>query len=244
MLHRGRLVANATVNRDVISPLRAILNRARRVWGAKGLPDISWADLMLQEAAPIVREFTAAEADAWRDACVCDRDRLALRLLLRYGLRFGELWFAPADVDVTGRRLTVRDRKASEFAELTLPLLDDDARELGKLAADALARGDGDVWRLRYWQLYHRLRIAAVRAGVKPGRIIHGARHHAATQAARAGGLHVAKRLLGHASIISTARYAHAMESDLRAALESMTRNSPETGKPARKKTQGKQGDQ
>lgn len=41
------------------------------------------------------------------------------------------------------------------------------------------------------------------------------------------GNLAVAKKLLGHASITSTVRYAHAMEDDVRRALESVSRNSP-----------------
>lgn len=228
-LYRGHVVANGTVNRDVIAPLRAILRRARKVWGARNMPEIEWKELAMPERAGIVREFSAEEETAWQAACPGDMERLALRLLLRYGMRFSELWFSPADVDVTGRRLTLRNRKASEFPELTLPLLPDDALDLGRLASVALAEGRPDVWGLRYWQMYHRLRRAAAIAKVRPGRIIHGTRHHAGTQIARAanGNLAVAKKLLGHASITSTVRYAHAMEDDVRRALESVSRNSP-----------------
>ena len=42
------------------------------------------------------------------------------------------------------------------------------------------------------------------------------------------GNLKVTPRLLGHASIISTARYAHALEDDVRAGLDKLSQNSPE----------------
>lgn len=237
-------IAGATINRDIIAPLRAILRRARKIWGASNMPEIEWKELVQAERTGIVREFTAEEEANWLAACPSDLERLALRLLLRYGMRFGELWFDPADLDVTGKRLTLRDRKAKEFAELTLPLLPEDARDLGRRAAVALAAGAEDIWGLRYWQLHYRLSKAAERAKVRPGRIIHGARHHAGTRIARASGnLAVAKKLLGHASITSTVRYAHAMESDVRGALESMSRNSPGEAKTKRRKILKDQGE-
>jgi integrase len=79
------------------------------------------------------------------------------------------------------------------------------------------------VFPFGYWGLYSRLRTAAERAGLGR-RAIHGARHHAATTILRAtGNLKLTQRLLGHASIQSTMRYAHATEDDLRAALGALT---------------------
>lgn len=241
IFYRGHMVANATVNRDVLAPLRSILRRAR-IWGARNMPEIPWRELFLPEAAAVVREFTDEEQARWRDELGSDVERVALRLMLRYGVRFGEAFFHPAKVDPIGRRLTISGRKATEYADLSLPLLDEDALALGKLAAEALARGDDNVWGLTYWQLHHRLSDAARRAGIAPGRIIHGMRHHAGTQIARKGGLHLAKRLLGHASITSTVRYAHAMEHDLRTALESESRNSPGSAPAKARKTLKDQG--
>jgi integrase len=56
----------------------------------------------------------------------------------------------------------------------------------------------------------------ALGAAIAPGRIIHGARHNAGTEAARRGSLRLAKELLGHAGIKLTMRYAHVLEADPR----------------------------
>jgi site-specific recombinase XerD len=52
-------------------------------------------------------------------------------------------------------------------------------------------------------------------------RVIHGTRHHAGTtMLGKTGNLRLTQQLLGHADMKSTMRYAHALEADLRAALE------------------------
>lgn len=220
----GRTPAPATINRDLIDhTLRPLLNRARKVWGARTLPAIDWRAVRLKEPKGIVREYTAKEIEAWR-AGLEPQPRLALDLMLTYGLRFGELFFLPAAVDGVGQRLTLTERKAGD--SLTLPLLPHHAR---LLAAMASTRKPGQtVFAFSYYGLHSRLRTAADKANLG-ARAIHGARHHAATTLLRAtGNLKLTQRMLGHASIQSTMRYAHATEGDLRAALGAMSPNSPE----------------
>jgi integrase len=229
----GRTPAPATVNRDLIDhTLRPLLNRARKVWGARSLPAIDWRAVRLKEPKGIVREYSAAEVDAWR-AGLEPVPRLALDLMLTYGLRFGELFFSPADVDGVGMRLTLRNRKAGD--SLSVPLRAEHARVL---AAMASTRRPGEtVFAFTYYGLHSRLRTAASKAGLG-ARAIHGARHHAATTLLRAtGNLKLTQRMLGHASIQSTMRYAHATEADLRAALDGMSRHSPEAPTGATSKT-------
>lgn len=233
-----RAVANATVNRDILSPLRSILRRAR-VWGARNMPEIAWKELFLKEAPAAVREYTDVEIARWMGELEDEEQRLALGLLLRYGMRFGELYFHPTKLDIIAKRVTITGRKAREYSDLTIPLVDEDVVPLGKLAATALAHGDDFIWSLDYGRLYRRIRNAGIRAGLGK-RVIHGARHHAGTQIARVAGLHVAKRLLGHASITSTVRYAHAIEDDLRNALEKRSRNTPGQPDAKNKKPQKK----
>lgn len=214
----GRTPAPATVNRDLIDhTLRPLLNRARKVWGAKSLPAIDWRAVRLKEPKGIVREFSDTEIDAWRDGLE-PVPRLALDLMLTYGLRFGELFFLPADVDGVGARLTLRNRKAGDT--LTIPLVPEHARTLAAMASTRKA--DEYVFAYTYWGLMSRLRTAAAKAKLG-ARAIHGARHHAATTLLRTtGNLKLTQRMLGHASIQSTMRYAHATESDLRDALNTM----------------------
>lgn len=242
MLTRSkRPPSNATVNRDIIAPLRSTLRRARRVWGAKNMPEIAWDELVMPEPKGQVREYTEAQTKAWIDACG-ENAGLALKVLLTYGLRFNELFFAPRDVDVIGGRLTLRDRKADD--DHVIPLLADDAREIGKRVAIALTKGYDTVWfddvaPYTYWALHWCIRSAGDKVGIKGGRLIHGARHHAATRIARASGnLAVAKQLLGHATIVSTARYAHALESDVRGALEALNQTKSQTAPGKSKKGQ------
>lgn len=234
----GRTPAPATINRDLIDhTLRPLLNRARKVWGAKALPAIDWRAVRLKEPKGIVREYSQAELDAWR-AGLEPVPRLALDLMLTYGLRFGELFFLAADVDGVGARLTLRNRKAGD--SLTLPLQQDHARLLAAMASTR--KPSETVFAFSYYGLHSRLRTAAAKAGLG-ARAIHGARHHAATKLLRAtGNLKLTQRMLGHASIQSTMRYAHATEGDLRAALDGMSRHSPEVGSGDAAKTVANKG--
>lgn len=219
-----RSLAPATINRDIIDhTLRPLLNRARKVWGARTLPAIDWRSVRLKEPKGIVREYSTKEIEAWRNELE-PVPRLALDLMLTYGLRFGELFFLPSHVDGVGLRLTLVNRKAGD--SLTLPLQPGHARTLAAMASTRKA--DETVFAFTYWGLHSRLSTAASRAKLGK-RAIHGARHHAATTILRAtGNLKLTQRMLGHASIQSTMRYAHATEDDLRAALNSISPISPE----------------
>lgn len=220
-----RRPSNGTVNRDIIdSTLRPLLNRARKVWGARTLHEIEWKALRLKEPKGVVREYSDQEMEAWR-AQLPESYHLPMDILLTYGLRLGELFFLPDAVDGEGRRLTIRGRKADDT--LVIPLRLEHARLLAAMASTRKA--DEPVIGFEYEKFAGMLRRAAKRAGLTGGRFIHGARHHAATTILRStGNLKLTQRLLGHASIHSTARYAHAVESDLRAALDAL---------PSRQKT-------
>jgi len=224
----GRSPAPATINRDLIDhTLRPMLNRARKVWGARTLPAIDWRSVRLKEPKGLVREYSAKEIKAWREELE-PVPRLALDLMLTYGLRFGELFFLPSAVDGQGKRLTLVDRKAGD--SLSLPLQEAHARTLAAMASTRKA--DQSVFPFTYWGLHSRISTAAARAKLGK-RAIHGARHHAATTLLRAtGNLKLTQRMLGHASIQSTMRYAHATEDDLRTALNGLSPISPEAEIP------------
>lgn len=229
--------SNATVNRDVIQTLRPILRRARTHWDAKGLPDIAWGDLALSVPRETVRVYSRAERDAW--AAESDpTTALALRLLLRYGLRLGELFFPLHAFEPDGPRLAWMKGRKLDVSH-TIPLLDEDAQEIAARVGRAQAakletiwyeekppKKDGDPPRLvaiTYYGLQSRLRSSSKRAKIRQGRVIHGARHHAGTAIQRAAGnMKVTQRLLGHLDPKSTHRYVHAMDDDVLRALEAM----------------------
>ncbi|MEJ2816401.1 tyrosine-type recombinase/integrase [Caulobacter sp. CCG-8] len=233
-------VANATVNADIISPLRRILRRAETVWEVKPIAKIDWKALTLAEPEPEIRLYTADQRAAWIGQCDPVAGQ-ALEYLLRYGLRLNELFFAPAAYlpadEFAGPRLAINKRKRGV---MLLPLREDDARDVAARVGRAQAADLETIWfeeivlpacgkrpekiilePLSYYGLQARLRSAAKRAGINMARVIHGARHHAGTMMlGKTGNLKLTQQLLGHADIKSTLRYAHALEADLRSALE------------------------
>jgi len=230
-----RTLKNATVNADVAKPLQRVLNRARKVWEVKGLPEIDWGELALPEPETELRLYSEAQQTAWLAACDTTA-RFALRLLLTYGLRFGELFF-PLDAYVPdapgGPVLLVNKRKRGA---LYMPLIEADARRIAAMVGRARAADLEHIWFERagarklepveYYALQSRLRVAAKRAGLTLPRLIHGTRHHVGTTIlAETGDLKMAQQALGHADIKSTMRYAHAIVGRLRDVQNS--RNSP-----------------
>jgi integrase len=227
---------NATVNGDIIGMLRRILSRAETVWEVKPIARINWKALRLPEPPPEVRLYSPAQQEAWLAQCA-PAARFALTLLLTYGMRLNELFFPLDAFDPSGPRLSINKRKRGA---LLLPLRADDGREIARRIAQAKTAGLDTIWfdeevrPARFGQpervLLHprgylciqsRLRVAAKRAGITLPRVIHGARHHAGTtMLSQSGNLRMTQQLLGHADITSTLRYAHALETDLRAALE------------------------
>jgi integrase len=223
-----------TINRDLIdTTLRPLLNRARKVWKARGMPEIDWASLRQREPEAEAREYSPAQIDAWK-AELDPVLRFYVHLLLRYGFRFGELLFAPECFD--GARLTLPGSSRKNARPHIVPLLEADARTIAAMVSVAQAAKQPHIWlkdgeAMTYTVIHGSLTRAAKRAGLKMGRVIHGARHHAGTRILReTGNLRIAQRLLGHATIQSTVRYANATEGDLRAALDAMSRHTPEAG--------------
>lgn len=230
---KSYLPSNSTVNRDVIEQLRPILRRAATNWGAEGMPAIPWKDHRLSEPRETVRVYSADEQRAWANECGPTAE-LALRLIMRYGLRFGELFFPLDAYQPEGPRLVWMKGRKRDIPH-SVPLLKADAKAIQARVGRARAAGLDIIWfdevevdgeielePLTYYGLQTRLRTASKRGGVGQGRVIHGARHHAGTTIMRAtGNVKITQKLLGHADIKSTMRYVHAMEDDVRAALES-----------------------
>ncbi|MDX2277682.1 MAG: tyrosine-type recombinase/integrase [Hyphomonadaceae bacterium] len=235
---RGQPMSNGGVNRDLIDQLRPVLNHAARVHELE-LPRIDWKALRLKEAGELVCEYSEAEITGWLRELRDPAERLYLATALTYGARRGELYFDHASLDVDaaegpelnlGRYLS-RDglwRESRKDGSLHTVALDPgDAAALAAQRERAKAAGCAHLWvdqsgvEITYWAMGWRLRAAAARAGIAKARIIHGARHHAATAIMRAteGSLVHAQKLLGHRQITTTSRYAHLTKGDQRAAL-------------------------
>lgn len=225
----ARLVSPATVNRSVTEPLRKILNRARRTW-KEPVGDIAWGDHLLREPRERIREMRTEE-EARIFSVLRPDYQPAVRFALLTGLRLGEIprlrW---QDVDWGGRQVTVHG-KGGKIA--TVPLAPD-VREL--------------LWSLRghhqetvFTYVAERTREGRkrgerhpiTRAGLQTAfrRVMpnadvlnysfHDNRHTAATRVLRAtGNLKIVQRLLRHDQITTTAKYAHALDEDVMAAMQ------------------------
>ena len=136
-------LSNATVNLDIVGTLRPIMSRAAKVWEEPGLRPINWQELTLPEPPPRIQYYTDAQQLAWLAQCD-DASRMPLQLLLTYGFRFNELFFAPGAFDPDGPRLILQKRKKDPHV---IPLRADDAHQIAANSAPrALAAMKAQVW--------------------------------------------------------------------------------------------------
>lgn len=231
-------ISNRTTNLDIIDTLRPVLRRAERVWEARGLPVINWGAVRLPESKPKPKEFTEAELAAlvgalpphWTDF---------IEFAARYGARLGEMFFGLHALDVDDledARVVLQERKNDD--DHIIPLLPEDAARLAERKQRAQAAGLNSVWfrelkngrlkSLTYHAAESAIRNGLVETGLRAAKGLKGShdlRRSAAMKILRAtGNLRLAQRLLGHASIHSTLRYAHALEADVKAGLVAVAR--------------------
>lgn len=227
--HNNRHPTASTVNRDVIDTLRPILNYARRVMKVRGMPEVDWKALRLNEPKGRVREFTEAEITAIRAALATVPHHLAVfDFIAMFGVRLREAWFPLDCLDVDGGRIFLRKRKGGDWH--TIPLDTAWSRNLASRAGRAKearlryvwfwADSQGSIHELSPVSFQSYMRGVLKDLKIRDARPAHDLRHHAATQyVRRTGSLTGAKRLLGHENIATTARYAHASEEDVRKGL-------------------------
>jgi integrase len=237
---RRAAVSDASVNRE-LTILRAVCRRLQRRYRT---PGIEWRDHRLEETGG--REPTFTEEDEARLLeALPDYLRPVVQFAILTGARLTTIiklsW---DDVDYHAGTITLRDVKSKRVGDIhVLPL----TPELVALIANQKGRHPERVFtyqRLREvpagdhfspltatnWRRHWRKAMAAARlANLR----FHDLRHVAATRVLRAtGSLKLAGKLLGHAAVSTTARYAHHDLGDLRAALEAVSRapsrNSPE----------------
>lgn len=246
--------ATSTVNRDIIDHLRPILDYMAEVHEL-AMPRIAWKRLRLPDRVKVVREYSAEEELAW-GAQIAPVEQVFLGTLLTYGARFGEMFFPPDAlkgvntskptlelgryIGRKGKRFVSRKAKGDNVNIHVVKLFPGDARVLASLAGRAAAAGLETIWfdedpetgiltPITYYAMHGRLTRGAERAGIKPGRIIHGARHHAGTQMMRrTNSLLLARDLLGHSSASTTERYAHVADDDMRAGINAVKAQQPD----------------
>jgi integrase len=231
-----RWPANATVNRAVIDPLRAVLFRARDVWDVP-VRGINWKKLTLSRPQERVREARPDE-EAAIDAAMRDDYAPAVRFALMTGCRRAEIvgliW---PRVDFFSRQFTVigKGRRGQQKArvipmtdechDLLWSLKDHHSEAVFTYVAVKTRRQEGMVRERgrRYpitiegfksaWRRYRPDTVEDFR--------FHDTRHTAATRLLRqTGNLRMPQLLLGHYDVSTTAKYAHVTNEDLRTGMQ------------------------
>jgi integrase len=215
----------ASVNR-YLQDLRAAYNLARRNGKVEKNPV---ADVrLLRENNKRVREMTADEETAILKALdpARRRGKTDLRPMVRFltetGLRLEEgCNLRRPDVDWTAGVLTLPKTKAGKAQHVPL-----NAEALAILRALGTGGGDGYLFAWpagRPWApsyVTHAFAKAAKKAGVTDLHV-HDTRHTFACRLLRAGvDIYTVSKLLRHASVVMSERYAHLSQKDLKAAVE------------------------
>lgn len=236
-----RRIGPATVNRTATQPLREMLIRARDIWNVR-ICRIRWRDHLLAEPQERVREARPDE-----EAAIMERlDRgydTAVRFAFLTGCRrmeiLGLVWtrvdFFNRQFRVIGkgrRERTIPMSKAvhdllwAEQGNHTEQVFTFVAQRTRKHGGAVLVRGSR--YPLTESGLKSAMRRAVACSGVKDFHF-HDTRHTTATRVLRRSNLRVVQNLLGHADITTTTKYAHAVQDDIRDALEavSLTETTP-----------------
>lgn len=226
---RGENVAPATVNRTVTDPLRAILKRAKDVWG-QTVQRIEWKKHWLKEPQERIREASADEEAAITNAMRSDYAP-ALRFALLSGCRREEIvgltWrnvdFINRTITVTGKGSKTRTIPMTEAIRAVLiPLLDHKSIAVFTYISRRPRKDQvkGQRYPITMAGFKTEWRRTKGRSKVVDFRF-HDTRHTAATRLVRkTGNLKLAQKLLGHAELATTSRYAHVTDDDLRAGME------------------------
>lgn len=224
-----RPVGPATVNRTMTEPLRKVMIRAERVWRVP-VGDITWRSHMLAEPKERVREASVGE-EAKIHGELSRGYEVAMEFCFDNGLRRMELiGLKKTDVDffskiftVLGKGGKVRTIPMSDKAHEILWSLKDTPTDY--VFTYVAARNDARKQLVKgtHYPLTDAGMRTAARRAIKRSGVVnfrpHDTRHTAATRLLRASNLRVVQNLLGHSDVSTTTKYAHAMEQDLRNAL-------------------------
>lgn len=229
------LISNATVNRSTTEVLKKLFTRAR-TWGARFPREPKWRDHRLEEPQERVRELVGDERNRLEEAT---RDDYApfFAFVHASGLRLRECLLKWSEVDWGARQI----RKKGKGGRLvTAPITPTVRAILWPLqghheehvftylatSTRASTRTTGPRIRgQRYPLTYSGVKTAWKRLRAKAGVAgfrFHDFRHDVGTKLLRqTGNLKLVQRALNHADIKTTTKYAHVLDDEVAAALES-----------------------
>jgi integrase len=237
---RGGLTSPSSINREIELLRRVVRFTAARAYE---VPTLDWGKLLFTEPKERVRELSPDE-----EARLFDKLPENLKPLVEFALLSGKrrteiITLRWADVDLRGQRATVTvkggHRHTFPLSPRMLAIIKAQPKKCPQVftyvctrrapkRADRPARVIGDRYPFSQQGWTRQWRKALKDAGIEDYRF-HDNRHTAATRNLRAtGNLKAVSKLLAHSDIATTAKYAHALEDDVRAML-----TATETGQGA-----------
>lgn len=231
VLKNGKIktVSNATVNRETLVPLKTIFRRAKELWKCQLPNEPIWKKHLLKEPRERVRELHAHEQEAL-DQHIRQDYRLWFNFLQLSGRRFNETLIKWSDVNWDAGQIMTFGKGEREVWTPITPSI----REILEACRGhheeyvftfvATRTRNGRIKGQRYPMKYHgtmvRWRRDLASSGVKNFRL-HDNRHDTATKVLRqTNNLKIVQRLLNHANLTTTAKYAHVMDEEVAMALE------------------------
>jgi integrase len=228
----GTLISPFTVN-DCTEQLKKLFTRAK-LWGVRFDHEPKWRQHRLAEPQERVRELVGDETDRLEAAT---RDDYApfFAFSKTSGLRLRECLLRWSEVDWNARQI----RKPGKGGKLVTVSITDTIRDIlwplrghhpeHVFTYVAMRTRDGRTKGERHPLTYHGVKIAwrrlRKRAGVTGFRF-HDFRHNLGTKLLRkTGNLKLVQRALNHADLKTTSRYAHVLDSEVAAAMESVARD-------------------
>jgi integrase len=227
----GALISAFTVN-DMTEQLKKLFTRAK-LWGVRFQHEPQWKQHWLAEPQERVRELVGDEGDRL-EAATRD-DYLPFFAFVRAsGLRLDEaVTLAWPEVNWGTRRISKLGKGgklvtvpiSSTIREILWPLRGHHPVAVFTYVAERTrdSRMQGERYPLTYSGTKTAWRRLRKRAGVTGFRF-HDFRHDLGTKVLRAtGNLKLVQRLLNHADLKTTSRYAHVLDDDVAEALERVT---------------------
>jgi integrase len=241
----------ATVNRQIIEPVRRLLRYAKTTWKVPiDLEEFQWGELKYEEPAERVRELGEAEERRYWECLRPDYHPIIEMYLISGRRRSDWVMLSKFRVDLKAGRVRHTIHKRKEQGDLYVTLT---AREREIIEQEMTKAPDCEyvfTYEVQYgpdkgkrrpinaYSLRSAHRYARERAGLPDFRI-HDCRHTFATRLLRAkGNLKLVQRGLDHTDIASTTKYVQVLDqevTDARSEIQA-SRNSPEAQNAGLKK--------
>ncbi|PSS62497.1 integrase [Ensifer sp. NM-2] len=227
-------VSPATVNRDTTAVLKKLFTRAKLTWKYHFPSEPNWKTHWLKEADERVRELHLEEGHKLDEAIRADYEPW-LEFARITGLRRRETLIRWPEVNWFAKRITKMgkgSRKVTtpitpEVWAILEPLKGHHDEWVFTYVAKRNSKGKtkGQRYPITYSGSKSEWQRTRKRSGIEDFRF-HDIRHDVATKVLRAtGNLKLTQKVLNHASMKTTARYAHVLDEEVADALEKVAKS-------------------